>query len=197
MYVIDWEILLHAYDIYAQDAEENNNGRICTRISAATGKVFTMYQTAAFLAGFVPPCLSDKCLLSSPYLELSTPIFTLVLAPCKSIGICKFTQLTLEIFTLAFEFGSRVCFWSISPIHALCIMLWLMSQTSCMIYERLLAQNWTERCPTGMHLQHTGRWVLSSNCSPYTPTSAGLHYLIIPTFVCKQQQTKSISCLPK
>lgn len=70
MYVIDSEILLCAYNIYSQDAEEKSNGSVSTGITVAIGKVFYHVSDSCSLRVFVLPCLNYNCLLSSSCLQL-------------------------------------------------------------------------------------------------------------------------------
>lgn len=149
-----------------------------------------MNQTAALLEVLcLLVSISNACSLLLIF-NCLYPIFTFVLAPRKFTGICEVTQLTLGVFISAFEFGSRVCFWNKS-VHALCIMLWFTSQSSCIIYERPSYK--TELgCPTGMHLQHTLENCFSLHTQPYWIA------LLTNTHSCMQaERGQSISCLPK
>lgn len=132
MYVIDWEILLHTcvhirMCVYIHEYTMYIHKKLKKIITAGYAQGYLLPLANFYIKYETAVLLEVLCFLVSmtnvwsllPIFNCLCPIFTFVFAPCKFIGICEVTELTLGVFKLASEFGTRVCFWS--SVHALCL----------------------------------------------------------------------------
>lgn len=149
-------------------------------------KFSIMYQTAALLEvlSFLVS-ITNACSLL-PIFNCLDPIFTFVLTPCKFIGICEVWECLHQHLSLAQE-----CAFEVNLLFMLYISCFgAVLYTRHFLYKTELKDALQECTSSTLDFGSS-----APTASPYTLTAIGLHYLLIPTAVCKQQQAKSISCL--